>query len=360
VYYNKAYSLLSNTFSQGWLMKLDIKIVDVAAKAGVSPATVSRVLNQNAAVTPKTKERVMLAIEQLGYHPNANAKNLRSQRSMTICVIVPDINNSYFSEIIKGIENMAYANKYKVIICDAQNQRERELEYLNLLVNRTIDGAILIASLLKDDEIRQIADKGYLIGLVGRCIEHENIPCIYTDNVKFSREVIQHLTELGHREIVFISGYADAVDSYERLEGYLKALRENEIPFRPEWIENGNFNEEGGYEAMKRLFAKNIPFTAVYAANDEMALGVYKACAEYGIRIPQQLSVVGVDNNRISKYITPSLSTVNQPKYAMGAILAEKMLDQLNSNQFSDKRVFKVDSELILRQSSANPSRHQP
>jgi LacI family transcriptional regulator len=332
---------------------MDIKIIDVAAKAGVSPATVSRVLNQNSLVTPKTKAKVMHAIEQLGYYPNAAAKNLRSQKSMTISVIVPDISNSYFSEIIKGIENMAYANKYKVIICDAQNQKDRELEYLNLLMNRTIDGAILIASLLSDDEIRQISDKGYYIGVVGRFIEHEKIPCIYTDNVKFSREVIHHLVEQGHKEIVFLSGYAEAIDSYERLEGYLKALREHQIPFRPELIENGNFDEPGGYEAMKRLFDKKITFTAVYAANDEMALGVYKACEEYNIRIPEQLAVVGVDNNRISKYLLPALSTVNQPKYTMGAILAEKLLDQMNANQYSDKRTFKVDSELIFRQSSA-------
>jgi LacI family transcriptional regulator len=329
-----------------------IKIIDVAAKAGISPATVSRVLNQNPKVTQKTKERVMQAIEQLGYHPNAMAKNLRSQKSMTICVIVPDINVSYFVDIIKGVENMAYSNKYKVIICDAQKNKDRELEYLNLLMNRTIDGAILITSLLSDEEIRQISDKGYYVGIVGRFIDHEKIPCIYTDNVKFSREIINHLVEQGHREIVFLSGYADAVDSYERLEGYLKALREHQIPFRPEWIENGNFNEEGGYEAMKRLFDKKIKFTAVYAANDEMALGVYKACAKYNIRIPEELAVVGVDNDRITKYISPALSTVNQPKYAMGAIIAEKIIDQMNANQYSDKRTFKVDSELIIRQSS--------
>jgi LacI family transcriptional regulator len=331
---------------------MDIKIVDVAAIAGVSPATVSRVLNQSSIVTPKTKAKVMSAIDELGYHPNAAAKNLRSQKTSTIGVIVPDINAAYFSEVIKGIENMAYANKYKVIICDAQNKKEREVDYLNLLLNRTIDGVILIASLLTDEEISQISDRGYSIAVVGRYIEHTKIPCIYTDNVKFSKEVIDHLVEQGHREIVFLSGYAEAIDSYERLEGYLKALRENHIPFRPELIENGNFNETGGYEAMKRLLDKKLSFTAVFAANDEMALGVYKACAEYQIRIPEQLAVVGVDNHRISKYISPSLSTVDQPKYAMGALILEKLIDQMNENHYADKRTFKVDSELIIRNSS--------
>ncbi|GGA22017.1 LacI family DNA-binding transcriptional regulator [Paenibacillus physcomitrellae] len=331
---------------------MDAKIVDVAAKAGVSPATVSRVLNRSSGVTEKTRLKVMKAIEELGYHPNAAAKHLRSQKTKTIGVIAQDINSTYFTEIIKGIENMAYAQSYRVIICDSENQKEKEQEYLNLLLDRTIDGLILIAPLIADEEIIELADKGYFVAVVGRHIEHERIPCVYTDNVKFSREVVKHLVQQGHRDIVFLNGYPDAVDSFERLEGYLKALRDYQIPFRPEFVENGHFSEIGGYEALKRLVEKKLSFTAVFAANDEMALGVYRACAELGIRIPDQLAVIGVDNNRISKYINPTLSTVSQPKYTMGSILVEKFIDQMNENQFENKRVFVVDSELIVRESS--------
>lgn len=331
---------------------MDTKIVDVAAKAGVSPATVSRVLNQSSGVTEKTRLKVMRAIEELGYHPNAAAKNLRSQKTMTIGVIAQDINNAYFTEIIKGIENLAYAKKYKVIICDSENQKEKETEYLTLLMDRTIDGVILVTPLISDEEIMDMANKGYHVGVVGRNIPHEHIPCVYTDNVKFSRQVVEHLVAQGHRDIVFLNGYPNAVDSYERLEGYIKTLRDHQIPFRPELVENGNFNETGGYEALKRLLSKKLHFTAVFAANDEMALGVYRACTELGISIPEQLAVFGVDNNRISMYLVPKLSTVDQPKYTMGAILAEKLIDQMNENQFADKRVFIVDSELVVRESS--------
>ncbi|ANS74977.1 LacI family transcriptional regulator [Paenibacillus yonginensis] len=331
---------------------MDTKIVDVAAKAGVSPATVSRVLNRSNGVTERTRLKVMKAIEELGYHPNAAAKHLRSQRTKTIGVIAQDINSTYFTEIIKGIENMAYAQGYRVIICDAENHKEKEQEYLNLLLDRTIDGLILIVPLITDEEIIELADKGYFVAVVGRHIQHDRIPCVYTDNVKFSREVVKHLVQQGHRDIVFLNGHPDAVDSFERLEGYLKALRDHQIPFRPEFVENGHFSENGGYEALKRLVEKQLSFTAVFAANDEMALGVYRACAELGIRIPDQLAVIGVDNNRISKYIQPTLSTVNQPKYTMGAILVEKFIDQMNENQFENKRVFVVDSELIVRESS--------
>lgn len=351
MYYNKRRNHLSN-YNFEWADPMDIKISDVAAKAGVSPATVSRVLNGTVNVNVQTKEKVLQAIEELGYHPNAAAKNLRSQRSSTIGVIVPDINTSYYAQIIKGIENMAYARKYKVIICDSENSREKEQEYLTLLTDRTVDGIILNTPMSSDQEIIQFADKGYHIAVVGRNVQHDAIPCIFTDNVRLSRDVINHLVDMGHRDIVFISGYADAVDSYERLEGYLKALRERQLPFRPELVENGNFNEQGGYEAMKRLLSKGVTFTAVYAANDEMALGVYNACREQGLRIPQDMAVVGVDNNRVSRYLTPTLSTVEQPKYTMGALLVEKLIDQLNQNEFYNKRVFQVDSQLIIRESS--------
>lgn len=335
---------------------MDIKIVDVAAKAGVSPATVSRVLNNNSNVTSKTKDRVMKVIQELGYQPNAAAKNLRSQKTMAIGVIVPEINNSYYAEVIKGIENHAYALKYKVIICDTSNNKEKELEFINLLMNKTVDCMILVTPMMSDEEICHWADLDYSIGIVGRHIEHDRVPCVYTDNVKFSKEVVHHLVEQGHREIAFLSGYADAIDSYERLEGYLKGLREHHIPFRPEWIENGNFNKQGGYEALKRLIEKKVSFTAIYAANDEMALGVYQACAELGIKIPEQLAVIGVDNNRISRYITPQMSTVNQPKMKMGGAIVDRLIHQLESGNMTQNRVIILESQLIVRDSSRNPA----
>ncbi|WP_282940602.1 LacI family DNA-binding transcriptional regulator [Paenibacillus sp. RC67] len=335
---------------------MDIKIVDVAAKAGVSPATVSRVLNNNSNVTSKTKDRVLKIIHELGYQPNAAAKNLRSQKAMAIGVIVPEINNSYYAEVIKGIENQAYALKYKVLICDTSNNKEKELEFINLLMNKTVDGMILVTPMMSDEEICHWADMDYCIGIVGRYIEHDKIPCVYTDNVKFSKEVVNHLVEQGHKEIAFLSGYADAIDSYERLEGYLKGLREHHISFRPEWIENGNFNKLGGYEALKRLVDKQVSFTAIYAANDEMALGVYQACTELGIKIPEQLAVIGVDNNRISRYISPQLSTVNQPKNKMGGAIVDRLIHQLERGEITENRVIILESQLIVRDSSRNPA----
>ncbi|GLX67427.1 LacI family DNA-binding transcriptional regulator [Paenibacillus glycanilyticus] len=328
------------------------KIIDVANRANVSVATVSRVLNRSELVSEKTKKRVLEAIQEMNYTPNAMAKNLRSRKTMKIGVVVADIQVSYFAEIIKGIENMANSLDYNVIICDAQNKKQKELEYVSLLQNRTVDGMIFVTPEMTNKELIALVEDGCSIGVIGRNIDHEQIPCAFTDNVKIARDVVNHLIEQGHEKIAFLSGYADAIDSYERLEGYMKALRDAGMPFVPDLIDNGDFNEDGGYLSFLRLLEKNDDFTAIFTANDEMALGVYKACKQLSIRVPQQLAIVGVDNIRLTKYIVPRLSTVDQPKYTMGALLTEKLIDQMNNNEFKDRRTFKVESKLLIRESS--------
>jgi LacI family transcriptional regulator, galactose operon repressor len=333
-------------------MNNDSKIIDVASRAKVSVATVSRVLNRSDLVSEKTKKRVLEAIKEMNYTPNAMAKNLRSKKTMTIGVVVLDIEVSYYAEIIKGIENMANSLDYNIIICDAQNKKQKEQEYVSLLLNRTVDAMIFVTPGLSNKEIIGLAEDGYSVGVIGRNVEHEQIPCAFTDNVKMAKDVVNHLIEQGHEKIAFLSGYADAIDSYERLEGYMKALRDAGMPFIPELIDNGDFNEDGGYRSFLRLRERNTDFTAIFTANDEMALGVYKACKQLSIQVPEQLAVVGVDNIRLTRYILPRLSTVDQPKYTMGALLTEKLIDQMNNNEFKDKRVFMIASKLLIRESS--------
>ncbi|MCL6603890.1 MAG: LacI family transcriptional regulator [Paenibacillus sp.] len=331
----------------------DSKIIDVAHKANVSPATVSRVLNGSPLVTSKTQEKVLQAIRELNYTPNAMGKQLRSRKTMTLGVVVTDIGVAYNAEIIKGIENIANGLKYKILICDSQNEKEKELEFLSLLQNRTVDGLILVTSQLSDPEILSFADEDYAIGLIGRRIEHPFIPCSFTDNIRIGKEVVQHLMERGHRRIAFINGYADAPDSIERLQGYKEQLEQAGLSFEPELIDGGDFNEQGGYEAFTRLWSNNEEFTAVFTANDEMALGVYKACAELGISIPENIAVVGVDNIRITNYVEPKISSVEQPLYAMGALLAEQLIEQMNGSVRAESQQFMLASTLVVKGSSA-------
>ncbi|SEO66190.1 LacI family DNA-binding transcriptional regulator [Paenibacillus sp. OV219] len=335
---------------------MDIKIVDVAKIAKVSPTTVSRVLNNNPIVKPETRDAVLKVIEELRYVPHAAAKNLRQQKTMTIGVIVSDIKVSYNTDIVKGIQTKAYAQKYKVVICDTQNDLDIEREYLRLLMDRSVDGVILVASLLPEQEIVDLAERGLAVGLIGRRIDHDNVLNVHTDNVKAAKDAVEHLISQGHRDIVFLSGYANAKDSYDRLEGYIKALGAHSIPFRPELVENGNFNETGGYEAFKRLSGKGLAFTAVFSANDEMALGVYEYCNQNGISLPGELAIIGVDNDRVSKYLTPSLSTIDQPKYDMGLLVADKLIRCMNG-EMGIPRLSVLESHLVIRQSSVMYSR---
>lgn len=330
----------------------DIKIIDVAKRANVSPATVSRVLNGSKLVNAKTEQRVMQVIREMEYIPNNMGKQLRSRKTMTLAVVVSDVLVSYYAEIIKGIENMANSLHYRVLICDAQNQRAKELEFLSFLINHTVDALIMVTPSLSDEELSSYAEDGYRLAVIGREVGHPLIPCSFTDNITLARDVIYHLTEQGHRKIAFLSGYSEATDSIKRLEGFIQALEEAGIPFEQGLVENGDFSEDGGYEAFKRLRSQCEDFTAVFAANDEMALGVYKACAEMGISIPEQLAVVGVDNIRLTNYVVPRISSMEQPLYMMGSVLAEKLIDQINDNRLADQRLFVLNAELVVKESS--------
>lgn len=332
---------------------MDVNIVDVAKAAKVSPTTVSRVLNNNPLVKNKTREKVLMVIEQMNYVPNAAAKNLRQQKTFTIGIIVPDIMVAYYSNLVKGIQNKAHLEKFKVIICDTQNSREIELGYLQMLTNRTVDGMILIESLLPKETVMELLERGYVIGSIGRSILDSRIYNVQTNTTEVAMHVVEHLIEQGHKDIAFISGYNDAIDSLDRLEGYIKGLEKYGIPFRPELVENGDFNKRGGYSALKRLWDARQKFTAVFSANDEMALGIYAACREANVRIPQDLAVFGVDNERVSRYLVPQLSTVNQLKIEMGYAAAEMLIKKIKGEMADDdERIVVVDSQLCIRASS--------
>lgn len=331
---------------------MNVKIVDVAARAQVSPSTVSRVLNHPDLVDEHTRNKVLKAIEELGYYPNAAAKNLRSQKTLTLGVIVQDIKVSYYAEIIKGVEDTAYANQYKVIICDVGNQLEKELSYLSLLMDRTVDGFIFATPNITNEQLAALSDKGYCIGIIGKVVPVSRLPCMFVDNYKLAVSVVQHLVEKGHRSIAFIGGTPGNEASNMRLEGFIAGLNQHQLPYRSELTGIGNFTEPGGYQAFCNILAHQIPFTAVFCANDEMALGVYAACKERNIAIPDQMAVVGVDNIKISQYISPSLSTVDQPAYMMGKQMAQNMIGLINDSLGAEERVTEFNSFLLIRESS--------
>ncbi|MEK3885505.1 LacI family DNA-binding transcriptional regulator [Paenibacillus sp. PL2-23] len=330
---------------------MGVTIQEVALHAGVSVTTVSRVLNNSQQVKEKTKIKVLHIIQELGYHPNATAKSLRNKKTMTLGILVPDINVFIFSEFIKGIERAAQSQNYNVIICDADNNMVKEHEYLALLKNQTVDAFVLVFPTISDDLIKEYANEGYRMAVIGRIIDCHNIPCCVTNNVEFSKEIIMHFAKQGHTDIAFISGGQHSNDSIDRLEGYIQGLKLSQLPFQPELIEDGAFNEKKGYEAFKRIYNKNRNISAVYAANDEMAIGVYKACQELGLRIPDDIAVIGVDDNRMCKYVTPPLSSVKQPNTEMGYLVTQMFINQLNEELIKERVIIKA-SQIFYRDSS--------
>ncbi|WP_281884616.1 LacI family DNA-binding transcriptional regulator [Paenibacillus sp. YYML68] len=297
--------------------------------------------------------RVIKGMDALGYDPNASVENLGSQKSITIGVIVPDIdiNVFTFTDFIKGVERASQMYNFNILICAASNNIDKEMKYLELLRTHTVDAMILLHPTIKNDKIIQLNDEGYHVVVVGSVIEHACIPCCITNNLEFSQRVVTHFAEQGHREIAFINGSLSTSESMDRLEGYIQGLKVNRLPFYPELIEHGDYNEEKGYQAFIRLINKTPRPTAIYTANDEMALGVYKACKELGLRIPEDISVMGVDDNRIGRYIEPPLSSVKPPNTELGYLAAEMIMCLVNKKDINN-RIVTIESTMLFRKSS--------
>ncbi|MGE5549369.1 MAG: LacI family DNA-binding transcriptional regulator [Bacteroidota bacterium] len=324
-------------------------ILDVAQEAGVSIATVSRVLNQSCRVRPETKERVLRAVENLQYAPDASAKNLRSRRTNLVGVVVPDVSVEFYMELIKGIENTAINSEYNLIICDSQNDPNREIEYIRLLTERRVDGMILTESSMTDDQIAALVGKGFPLVLIGRELPGGGASSVSASNRYGAGLAIEHLIGHGHERIAYIRGIRGGQDEEERFSGYQSVLARHGMAFDPQLVEWGGFTEEGGARALEKLLARR-KFSAVFAANDEMAIGVMGKARELGLNVPEDLAVVGFDNIRLAHHVHPGLTTVDQPKYNMGAAAARKLLNMLTRGEIVYEKAV-LRTELILRRS---------
>ena len=327
-------------------------INDVARAAGVSVATVSRVLNQSEKVKPDTKERVRQVIERLQYSPDASAKALRSRRTSLIGVVIPDVSSIYYLELLKGIENTAIGSNYNLIICDAQNSAEREKEYMKMLSERRLDGFIFINTLLLDEQIAKLAQQGFPLVLIGRELKDGHVTSVMVDNRSGACQAMDHLIGHGHQRIAYLRGMIHP-DDEERFSSYRDTLARHGLPFDPQLVERGLFTEEGGAHALGRL-VQRAKFTAVFAGNDEMAIGAMGKARQLGLRVPEDLAVVGFDNIRLARHVVPALTTADMPKYQLGAMAAKKLLEALSNEHIVYEKVV-LRTELTIRQSCGCP-----
>lgn len=325
-------------------------IRDVARLAGVSIATVSRVLNGgHHAVRDETRRRILAAIDQLDYRPNALARSLLSRRSGTLGLLVPDIANPYYAEILRGIEDTVRPEGYSVIICNTDRQPQKAEEYLGLLREKQCDGIIFAGGGMQGGQrLPSLASLGIRVVLIGR---HEvDLPSVAVDNQGGARAATRHLVEQGHRAIAFVGGPRESTTTQDRQAGFESALAESGIPLDPRYLRYGDLRPEGGYEAMRQLLGLAERPTAILVANDLMAIGAMKAIRDAGLKVPEDAAVVGFDDIPIASYVDPPLTTVEVPMYELGARAARAMLGLLRGE--GAPRAERLPTPLVVRGSS--------
>lgn len=328
-----------------------MNITDVARRAGVSITTVSRVLNNTGGYPVKaaTRERVLSAVEELGYRPNDLARGLLSKRSRTIGLLIPDISNPYYPELSLGVEDTAYENGYSVIFCNTSRQAEKLEHYVDVLLQKRADG-IIIAGGGTDfaPVLRAIGDFEVQVTVVGR--HGTPFPSVQIDNVHAARKAISHLLDLGHERIAFISGPMNLSSVQDRLDGYRSSLEQFGGAREDRLVREGDFQYESGYRAALSLLRDSDPPTAIFAANDRMAIGAISAALDTGLGVPDELSVVGFDDIAMARYVRPTLTTVSLSDYEMGVAAMRSMLRLLRGEEVPE--VSWLPTEMVIRQST--------
>jgi len=330
-----------------------ITIKDVAREAGVSHMTVSRVINKKTNISEKTRFRVLEAIRKLGYKPNTIARSLVMKKTRLIGMIVPDINNPFFSAMVRGTEKVTHENDYNTILGDTEGSVRNEASYLDLMVQRMVDGVVLAAPRMDDAQLIQYRELIPLV-VIDRHIENTGITHVWANNVEGARRGMEHLIGLGHRRIGFISGPVNVQVSLMREEGYRKALETRGISFDPDLVIRGDFLFEGGYKSLDKFLGLSSPPTGVFCSNDIMALGLLKRAKERGVNVPGDLSIVGFDNIELSSLISPPLTTVHHPIIEMGKTGVRLLLNRIvqDTNEVDEVR---MKNDLIVRESTAGP-----
>ncbi|ARV74270.1 substrate-binding domain-containing protein [Vibrio campbellii] len=325
---------------------------DIAKLAGVSTSTVSHVINKTRFVSEEISERVNNAAKELNYYaPSALARSLKVNRTKTIGMLVTTSTNPFFGEVVKGVERSCYQKGYSLILCNTEGDNERMRESINTLLQKRVDGLILMCSSLEGERIDVFE-------------RYPDIPVVVMDwgPMLFTSDKIQdnslrggylaakYLIDCGHKEVGCITGPLIKHQAQMRYEGYKRAMLEAELEFNANWIVESDFECEGGYQAFKKMVERGPLPSAIFVSNDMMAMGVINAANELGIQIPEQLSIIGYDDIHIAKFMSPSLTTIHQPKYRLGQAAVETLLRKLDEKSV-EAQVVQLEPTLVERNS---------
>ncbi|WP_084242681.1 LacI family DNA-binding transcriptional regulator [Planomicrobium okeanokoites] len=325
-------------------------IQQVAKHAGVSVATVSRVLNGQNTVSGKTKLKVEEAIKELNYEPSMLGRNLRNSESRIVLILIPTISNPFYLEIIKGIENIAISHNYNILLCETDSDPEKENIYFDLVRKKMADGIISMDPAVNVETLKELAEKYAII----QCSEYGGgigIPYVTIDNEEASYRAVKHLLQMGHKKIALMNTDEKFLYARERKMGYQRALEEQGIKMNENYIfYTKDLGFENGQQAMKKILNIKDRPTAVFAVSDLLAIGALKEINSSGMNVPDDMAVVGFDKIDFSNMTNPTLTTVAQPMYKMGTTAAKMLIEKIRGNKV-DSVV--LDFELVIRESTA-------
>lgn len=324
-----------------------VSIADVAAKAGVSPATVSRVMTGRANVSSDLRDRVLAAIQEVGYKPNLIARSLASKSTGMLGLIVPEIEHPFYGTIADATETATYERGYVLLVASAHENLARERAYVDAVVNRWVDGLIFVR-VQAEENVSYLHELGIPLVILDRSIGKADVPFVGVDNVVVGYTATKHLIDLGHRHILHLSGPLRFVIARERLQGYRQALEEADIPYDPSLCLECDYRIPLGRAAVRSLLAKGSSFTAIFAGSDYLAIGSMQALADAELRVPADVSVVGVDDIAPAALVSPPLTTVAQPLRQMAATAVDLLLMIIHGRQDAQRRIL-LPSQLMIR-----------
>jgi LacI family transcriptional regulator len=333
-------------------------IHDVARLAGVSIATVSAVLNKKGGVSATLTDRVEKALVALDYRPHELARGLKARCTHTIGVVIPDLTNTFFAEVVRGAEDEARSRGYSLILCDSNEDGRRDRTNLDNLYARRVDGVLLSPSHVMAG-LDRLSQRRFPMVFVDRIAPGFEGPAVVIDNFGGAYQATLHLISLGHTRIAVIAGRQDFCNAIDRLEGFRKALHEAGLPLHDEYLQRGDFQLESGYRCGLHLLRLPKPPTAIFACSNKMTLGLMSAVTELGLRCPENVSVLGFDDFDWAANFSPRLTTVAQPTHAMGQAAMRMLLDAIQSRDqnggVSRKQIVILKPELRTRNSTAAP-----
>ncbi len=330
--------------------KNKVTIKDVAREAEVNPSVVSRVLNKDSTlkVREETRERVWEAAEKLNYRPNRTAKMLRTKKSRMIAVLISKFSDLYFTTVLEGIVRVAEERGYIISVFSTEEDRKKGSEYIETVYEYGMDGAILASSYVEEETLQQLKYSSVPMVMLRRNPREYGVMGVLADELAGVSMAMEHLIRLGHRKIAHISGQLFSRSGLKRFEGYRKGLYENGIPYRVEYVQESDQTEKGGYRAMMCLLELEDPPTAVFAFNDTVAYGAMSAVWDKGLRIPEDISVVGYDNTILAGHMHPRLTTVDGRMKDMGVLGAKMLIDVIEGKEEIDNQKM-TESDIMIQ-----------